>query len=578
MTKSILQTAAAVLLLIGACLSSVHAVESEPPRFTGLTLEMEEDFGRAIVYISEMSSEFTFDPGEVEISEGRCALTPNLVITDDGITVDGVPFEFEAVRVEDVHMGSGSLISITFANARQTAAARRRAVSRNVIAVGRDVSVDPETFVRGDVLVFGGNVEIRGEVNRNVIAIFGEVFILGEGLIRGSAVAAYGKVNLLGEATLYGEVYSHEGFSKSDEARFSPDSEGWRPQNFDVDGHYNRVDGLFLAGRAYVADPDSLLPMIYAELGYAFEAERLRYDAGAHQRLFDRYSLTFGGHLFRRTSTDDDWLSPKWEATFLSLLAAEDPRDYYEEEGGEVYFTFEPGYHNEFGVSYAYTDLAWMDHHPKLFSIFGWDKEFRANFSSVPAEDRLAARDEFEGKLGAMKLWYTFDWASEEYGNDSRLWAHLEYLSAGDDLKGDHAFDRFTAEVRRYQPITLRQSVNVRLKYGIAGRDVPLFRKFYLGGWRTVRGLDHKSIYGEQMVLGNLEYVIGLPYEAFHTALLFDAGKVVSRDANIFSDGDFKSSVGLRVGLKDGLQVEVAKSLDDSDASAQIWVLFQRSF
>ncbi len=578
MAGLMLHIAGAIFLLISASLSSAHAVEPEPPRFTGLTLEMEEDFGRATVYINEMSSEFTFDPGEVEISEGRCALTPNLVISDDGITVDGVAFEFEAVRVEDVHMGNGSLISVTFANARQTAAARRRAVSRNVIAAGRDVAVDPETFVRGDVLVFGGNVEIRGEVNRNVIAVFGEVFVVGEGLIRGSVVAAYGKVNLLGEATLYGEVYSHRGFSKSDKARFSPDSEGWRPKNFNVDGHYNRVDGLFLAGRAFVVDPDSLLPMIYTELGYAFEAERLRYDAGAHQRLFDRYSLTFGGHLFRRTSTDDEWLSPKWEAALLSLLAAEDPRDYYEEEGGEVYFTFEPGYLNEFGVSYAYTDVAWMQHHPKLFSVFGWDKEFRANFSSVPADDRHAARDEFEGKLGEMRLWYTFDWSSEEYGNDSRLWAHLEYLSAGDNLKGDHVFDRFTAEVRRYQPITLRQSVNVRLKYGIAGRDVPLFRKFYLGGWRTIRGLDHKSIYGEQMILGNLEYVIGLPYEAFHTSLLFDAGKVVSRNADIFSDGDFKSSVGLRVGLKDGLQVEVAKSLDDSDASAKIWVLFQRSF
>jgi hypothetical protein len=95
---------------------------------------------------------------------------------------------------------------------------------------------------------------------------------------------------------------------------------------------------------------------------------------------------------------------------------------------------------------------------------------------------------------------------------------------------------------------------------------------------RTVRGLDHKSLRGEQMILGNLEYVLYFPRHSFETALLFDVGKVVGKDDDVFSDGDFHSSVGVRFGLEDGINIEVAKSMDESDTSLKLWVLFQRSF
>jgi hemolysin activation/secretion protein len=157
-------------------------------------------------------------------------------------------------------------------------------------------------------------------------------------------------------------------------------------------------------------------------------------------------------------------------------------------------------------------------------------------------------------------------------------WANLEYQTGGDRLKGDHAFDRFTAEVRRFQPLTYRQNVNARIKYGTSGRDLPMFREFYLGGMRTIRGLDHKSLRGEQMFLANIEYALYFPRQSFETALLFDIGAVGNRNDHLFSDGDFHSSIGFRVGLEEGLSIEVAKSLDESEDSLKLWVLFQRSF
>ena len=157
-------------------------------------------------------------------------------------------------------------------------------------------------------------------------------------------------------------------------------------------------------------------------------------------------------------------------------------------------------------------------------------------------------------------------------------WGRLEFQTAGDDLKGGFCFDRFTAELRRYQRITKGQSFNVRVKYGISDGDLPIFRSFYLGGLRTVRGLEHKSLRGEQMILGNAEYAFDMHRDGPDMALLFDVGKVAAEEDDIFAEEGYTSSVGLRLGLDEGLQIEVAKSLDTGDAEEEFWVTLKRSF
>ena len=590
----IVAASVSALIIIALLLSgSARAAEITPPETFQLTIELNDEQGTIVVEYGDMRKRYRFRADEVSIAEGAVTITPDFAFTVDGILADGILYPIENLRVDEIYHEK-ELISVVLKHRKQTAAAKRRQIKRNRVAVTGRLVVDHDDYVRGDIICFGGNIEVRGEVNRNVVAIFGDVFIVDEGIVRGNVVAIDGKVNMRGEASVYGEIAAHRGLRKSGGVRVRFDSEGWGPKESDLIASYNRVDGLLLGGRGALADPDSLLPTIHASLGYAFESERMHYEVGVHQKLFDKYSFTAGGSFFRQTSTDDGWLSPRRENSLLAILAAEDFRDYYEEEGGKAYLTFCPGYYNEIGIGYRFTDLKWMDHHPLLWSLFGWEKEFRSNFSSIPADKRRDAGDQFDSKLGELSAWYTLDTRDDDEEPYSGWWAHVEYLTAGDRLKGDIAYDRLTAEIRRYQPITHRQNINVRAKYGIAGRDVPLFRQFYLGGMRTIRGLDHKSlikvhehvvagdtvtvIEGEQMILGNLEYVINFPKASFETSLLFDVGKVVSRKDNIFSDGDFHSSVGIRLGFEDGFSLEVAKSLDDSDEPVKLWVLFQQSF
>jgi len=574
---------ALVVLILSTQASAILGAQPDTPEdvlISQYTLAIETDERSGILTVEQDGESLSreFDLTDIRALRGKLTIPPDVEFTSDGLIIGSAIFDLQNLRVEDVYEDSDDLIGITFKHREPSKSSRRRVTSRNRIAFGEELVIDHEDFVRGDVVNFGGDIEVAGEINRNVVSIFGDVRIVSEGIVRGDVVCLDGRVYLKDEAAVYGETMAHRGVKKSRGARVRFDSDAWAPEKFDVFGYYNRVDGLFLGGKLVISDADSMLPTVFGDCGYAFESERWKYELGVHQRIFDYYSFGLGGSFYRKTMTDDEWLSPGWESTALALLVAEDFRDYYEEEGGRIYLTFNPGYYNEAGVSYQYSELDWLDHHPGLWALFGSSKDFRANFSSIESAERLERRDEFNRKLGQLTAWYILDTRDDPDFPYSGWWGHLEYQTAGDDLKGDLNFDRFTAEVRRYQPITRYQQINARIKYGTSGRDLPLFRTFYLGGMRTIRGLDHKSLRGDQMALVNLEYVIGFRHVPVRTALLFDVGKVLSRDENILSDGDFHSSIGLRFGFEEGLSLEVSKSLDDSEESVKLWVTFQKSF
>ena len=566
----------AILLLSGIA----KAVTEDTAATFRMNIEVDNYDGTFIIEEDGRTSEFEFLLQDARVRDGSLFLSPDLKITSSGIAAGQKVYPLENLRVNEIYEEDDHVIGVELKYRKIYTGRHKRRTSRNRIAVGKKLVVEHDDFVRGDVICFGGNIEINGEINRNVVAFLGDVLVKSDGIVRGNIVAMDGKVNLRGDAAAYGQILAHHGQKKSRRARTRHGTDEWGPRSLDLRAWYNRVDGLHLGCRFAVADPDSILPTFFAGGGYSLAADRWQYEIGVHQRVFDKYSFSAGGNFFRQTSTDDYWLSPRRETSVLAFLVAEDPLDYYEEEGGRVYITFNPGYYNEFGASYRYTDLRWMRSYPKLWSVFGWGKDFRSNFSSVPDDilQRHKDRDEFDSNLGQLSVWYNLDTRDDEEDIYSGWWANLLYETAGDKLKGSLAFDRFTAEVRRYQPISYRQNVNVRIKYGTSGRDVPLFKAFYLGGWRTVRGLKHKSLIGEQMILGNLEYVINFPWLSFETSLLFDVGKVTDRKDNIFSNEGFHSSVGLRVGFEERFSLEVAKSLDDSDESIKLWALFQKSF
>ncbi len=75
----------------------------------------------------------------------------------------------------------------------------------DVVKFGENVTIDSDEFVRGDVVVFGGDVDIAGKVVGNVVVIAGNAVILSGAEINGDVVILGGTLDEEAEVIIHGE-------------------------------------------------------------------------------------------------------------------------------------------------------------------------------------------------------------------------------------------------------------------------------------------------------------------------------------------------------------------------------------
>jgi len=80
--------------------------------------------------------------------------------------------------------------------------------SAGIFRMGKDLTVEEDEEVDGDIVALGGSVEIRGTVTGNAVAIGGDVEIFNTGIVEGDAVAVGGHVIRQGDAVVRGEKVS----------------------------------------------------------------------------------------------------------------------------------------------------------------------------------------------------------------------------------------------------------------------------------------------------------------------------------------------------------------------------------
>ena len=534
------------------------------------------DYDKNVLFISlehngsKMSTQV--DCRELQETPDGIMLSGDLMFSPGQIIWNDITVPYTLLEQEELTNISDNRIYIEFKIKDKPSQSR---IPRDVINSFEPLMIDSDRFVRGDVINFGSDVDIYGEVSDNMFCFFGDVTMHTNSLVRGDVIAVCGRVYRHEDSQVYGDIISQEGWKEG--GRKLGREEGFgREVSFKPALDYNRVDGLYLETFLEYEDDTGIFPSFIVGVGYAFEAERLRYRLEASQKFLDYFALEPHGRVYRETATEDDWFVPEFENAIFALIVNEDFRDYYEKEGGEIGLRFLVGAHHSFDFSYSYDDIGWMDAHPKLWSLFG-SKDFRRNWSSLPQDYLQANMSDFNSKLSLFKISYEFDMLDNIFKPRSGWYAGVQYEKAGGDLKGDLAYSRWILSGIRYQPLNRYLALNMRLMYGGSSDRLPLFKKFYLGGTRTLRGYDIKELYGDQMIMANIEYLVD--YRSFvHTALFFDIGKVVGQDDDIFSDGEFKSDIGIGLGFSRSFRIEFAKALDDSDSDIHTWVLFSKSF
>ena len=101
-------------------------------------------------------------------------------------------------------------------------------------------------------------------------------------------------------------------------------------------------------------------------------------------------------------------------------------------------------------------------------------------------------------------------------GRDSQAVPHdgwqgiFDITQNGGFLGGDGNFVTTQIDIRRYQPLSKRQTLvffsYASFQSGLVGRDVPVYREYRIGGTNTVRGFDDNARTGKNKFLNTIEY------------------------------------------------------------------------
>ena len=484
-----------------------------------------------------------------------------LVMDREGLLMNGVRRYFDDVHNLRV-MSSDDVQTIEFLKKNAKPSQLDRLKKGNVFTFVEPVVIEEDEFIRGMVLSIAGDVEVYGEVNRDIVTILGDIYVGPAAVARGDIATIRGRIDIAHEASIYGEQYSADQKRRVFK-RYSHGSRDGFSDQFAI--NYNRVDGLYLQEGIRYDDRDSLLPSLYGSAGYAFASKRWRFELGLEQTLLRSFPIAVDGSYYRRLASEDDWLLSNKENMFLSVLAKEDFKDHFETEGGTIGLTCRPLKKVRFSLDYYTESTKWLDAHRNLWSLFGGSKRFRKNFASVDSTLRETGIDELDS-LDNGGLRATLDLntrgADDLFGVSSwHATGKLEWSSP--DFDSDYAYRRYTLKVLRYQKLHRRAMLILRGIYGGSDGQLPMHKKFFLGGLGSLRGYNHKEYTGTAFWMANAEYRISFSRSDLAASIFWDIGQIADGTA-LDRDVEVKNSIGVGLYLGEDLRINFSRRLDNS--------------
>jgi len=496
-----------------------------------------------------------------------------------GFYIDGNLYPLDSINRVRLEIGTDDKSEIFFLRAPAVSETRFRAHRQNVISVLDDISIGGDRFVRGSVVSLWSNIQIHGEVNEDVIAIFGNITAGDSAVIRGNMAAINGTIDVSQKATVYGSIQSP---AKKNRYRLDRWKRWYRRDRYlspIAIFHYNRVDGATPYFGMRFLDEDSLLPEINVYAGYAFASKRWRVHMGIEKTFFKTTPLTIGGSYYRKLATNDEWIVSEDENTAFALLATEDFMDYYEAEGGRGFARMR--FFNMLNVETGILaeNYKWLDAHRDLWSLFGGQKRFPENFSTVYEPYRGVGIQEIANKditSSVTKIQFETHKLDEIFTSSYwEGWSELEIAPKSWNSHFD--FTRFMISMSRYQGFSGQSGLMARLVYAGSSGYLPLERKYFLGGLGTLQGYYHKEFMGRRFWFGELEYGIRVPHSDLIGWAYYEVGQIAS-DTVRLADAEMKHSIGIGISFGEDIRLNVARRLDRTNASPKIYVRLERLF
>ncbi|MBK7140897.1 MAG: BamA/TamA family outer membrane protein [bacterium] len=527
------------------------------------------------VRLPESAQSQKFDRRDLTVTSGNVAIKGKPLFDNSGVHIGDSILSYDRITDLQIIDSSEAVIIqfMTSASSTDPVAQKRRG---NRFSAAEVITIAGGEFVRGMVFSVTGDIRVDGEVNKDVVSLFGTVTIGQAAVIRGDVATIGGGISVERKASVYGNTYNGTEEKVFRRHRLNRGLTEFSYQPFFV---FNRVDGANPNLSARFQDTDSMLPSIWASAGYAFASSSWRVKGGIEQTIEKKHGITIGLEGHRDLLSDDDWLLSDRENTVYALTVTEDFKDYYEEIGGSIYAKARPIKNTMVTLGFRSGETNWLPANRNLWSVFGGDKRFSENFTTVPTElltEGAAAID--TGKIASVYGSLGFDNRNNDPFSASAWAFTLSGEISSPDFSSDYDFSRFVASLRRYQMISHYSILLLRGMIGGSEGDIPIHRTFYLGGLGTLHGYRHKELMGSRFWMINSELRYTFPRTDVAVSVLWDMGQIGyhgPNDENI----EVRHSIGGALYFGDDVRVSVARRLDSvTDRNPRIFVRLEHVF
>lgn len=385
------------------------------------------------------------------------------------------------------------------------------------------VEVPAGRTVHGDVAVLRGPLVLGGHVTGRVVAVNADVILLPAARIDGDLIVVGGEVEGRPFARIGGEtrVYRQRLRYSLDGDRLVADvvageGEGWwrrwerrrasrNANRFLVAsaGAYNRVEGLPIQVGPQLRQSFRRSTLEVGALGIArtassFASERvdIGYEARLELRTRGREGIAVGGRLFDVVDAVESWQQSDLEVGLASFVLRRDYRDYFGRRGGRVHAAmFARALGGDLTLSYGHERWgARVRRDP--FTVFRNEVAWRPNplldagrlhllNTTLRADTR---NDENRPRSG----WYIVADIERGVGELTALGVTAPDVRSA--TPGPVAYTRGLLDVRRYNRLSPRSQVNLRLVTGgwLGGDELPLQRRLSVDGPGALPGFDFR--------------------------------------------------------------------------------------
>ena len=266
---------------------------------------------------------------------------------------------------------------------------------------------------------------------------------------------------------------------------------------------YNRVEGLpVYVGPVFhdsvgAADLNaSVIGIIRSADTFHWDDQNLGHRISADMRVGRGRGYGLGVSSYDVMTPVEPWQLPDPDAALAAFFGHRDFRDWFNRHGAKVTATFNMSARSSFSADWS--DERWASARSrKVFSVFGNGKAWRAN----PVVDA--------GRFHLGVLRANIDTRNDEI-NPSTGWLILAEYERGTGRMTDVGptspptrpsvsppvtYGRGFVDLRRYNRLSPTTWINARLVLGgwLHGDDLPLERRFSVGGIGTVPGMDFRK-------------------------------------------------------------------------------------